>query len=97
MKGENKMALTSNNKKEFNVGHVDGCKALEVRTRPNSKAEVVDILMDGMRVSVDTSTLNNKYYKIEAVRRQIRPLQDEYISGYCLGKFINVGVNKEAE
>lgn len=86
------MAITT---KKTVIGHVKGCGKLNVRARPSSNSDIVNIIDEGTEVTIDYSTISNKYYKIKTIRHNTRPLPDETIEGYCLNEFISIADEKE--
>ena len=65
-------------------GVVANCERLNVRSRPNTASEVVNILDKDDLVRVFHNDSTNDFYKILMVRN------DETIEGYCMKTFIEI-------
>lgn len=46
------------------VGEVIRCSKLNIRSRPDPKSEIIDVLPAGTRVSINLSAKFDKYYEI---------------------------------
>lgn len=62
-------------------GTVVDCLKLNVRSKPNSSAEIVCVLNVGDKITVDTSKLTNEWYYIQTADGQ---------KGYCLKTNVRV-------
>ena len=62
-------------------GTVVDCLKLNVRSKPNSSAEIVCVLNVGDKITVDTSKLTNEWYYIQTA---------DGLKGYCLKTNIRV-------
>lgn len=63
---------------EVVTGIVTGCKLLNVRTKPNKKADIVGVIKVDTVVEIDESASSRDFYKIKSGE----------FSGYCMKKFI---------
>lgn len=85
------MAITNSKKTDKEIhGVVTGCELLNVRARPNSNSDIVNVISAGAVVSVDSNTIGNKFFKIKMHRKRTRPLSDEVVEGYCMSDFIKI-------
>lgn len=69
-------------------GVVANCERLNVRKKPTTASEIVNVLNKDELVRVYFKGSTDEFYKIEATRRRERPLDDEKIEGYCMKSFI---------
>ena len=84
------MAITSKKTEKEVFGIVTGCELLNVRSRANSNSEIVNVIPKDTKVSIDPSTIGNKFYKIKMELKRTRPLNDEIVDGYCMSNYISI-------
>lgn len=68
--------------KKPTIGKVANCKKLNVRTEPNTNADVIVVIDEGTEVEVDDTFVNSEFYKVS--------IDANFVSGYCMKKFIEV-------
>ena len=66
---------------EYLIGKVAGCGKLNVRTEPNSTAEVAKTIKVGTEVMVDVNESTNDFYKI---------CTESGLEGFCMKQFIAI-------
>lgn len=72
------------------TGVVTRCKRLNVRTNPSATAPIKTVIERGSIVTVDLDDSNDKFYRISANRKLVRPVTDENIEGYCMRDYISI-------